>query len=129
MNNNFSFLYINISDQISFCNHNKPKTDELTQLFLSDTFSIDDLLYRKKVFSKCGRHVSKSSFTKIYKRNFVLSSKLCAIMVDKSYTQSLEDFVLSLCVNHLKFAMNVFWIMSSFAEETNNEFALKFLLL
>ena len=40
MNNNFSFLYINISDQISFCNHNKPKTDELTQLFLSDTFSI-----------------------------------------------------------------------------------------
>ena len=74
MNNNFSFLYINISDQISFCNHNKPKTDELTQLFLSDTFSIDDLLYRKKVFSKCGRHVSKSSFTKIYKRNFVLSS-------------------------------------------------------
>ena len=48
-------------------------------------------------------------------------------MVDKSYTQSLEDFVLSLCVNHLKFVMNVFWIMSSFAEETNNEFALKFL--
>ena len=43
MNNNFSYLYINISDQISFCNHNKPKTDELTQLFLSDTFSIDDL--------------------------------------------------------------------------------------
>ena len=53
--------------------------------------------------------------------------ELCAIMVDKSYTQSLEDFVLSLCVNHLKFVMNVFWIMSSFAEETNNEFALKFL--
>ena len=129
MNNNFSYLYINISDQISFCNHNKPKTDELTQLFLSDTFSIDDLLYyiaKKSSQSVVDMLVNLLSQRYIKETLFYLP-ELCDIMVDKSYTQSLEDFVLSLCVNHLKFVMNVFWIMSSFAEETNNEFALKFL--
>ena len=88
MNNNFSFLYINISDQISFCNHNKPKTDELTQLFLSDTFSIDDLLYyiaKKSSQSVVDMLVNLLSQRYIKETLFYLP-ELCAIMVDKSYT-------------------------------------------
>ena len=117
MNNNFSSLYINISQQISFLNQKKPKKDELTQLFFSDTFTIDTLLYyiEKKSSPSVVDMLVNLLSQRYLKETLFYLPELCSIMVDKSYTHSLEDFILSLCVNHLKFGMNVFWIMSSFA--------------
>lgn len=106
------------------------KLDSLTNLFLSENFTINLLLF----------YLDKSNSNSItdflvnllsskqykYERYFYLP-QICSILVNKSYTEPIEDFILNQCVNHIKFSLSVFWLISSFAEENINDFSIYFL--
>lgn len=120
-----------LSTKIQIDLNKKPnKLDSLTNLFLSENFTINLLLFyldksnTNSIIDFLVNLVSSKKYE--YERYFYLP-QICSILVNKPYTEPLEDFILEQCVNHIKFSLSVFWLISSFAEGNLNDFSIGFL--
>ena len=106
------------------------KLDSLTNLFLSENFTINLLLFYlgKSNSNSITDFLVNLLSSKQYKyESYFYLPQICSILVNKSYTEPIEDFILNQCVNHIKFSLSVFWLISSFAEENINDFSTYFL--
>jgi len=48
--------------------------------------------------------------------------QFCTVLREKTYTESLEKYLLEQCGNKMKFSLYVFWIISSYCQQGNKKF-------
>lgn len=53
---------------------------------------------------------------------FFYIPQFCTVLKEKSYTESLEKYLLEQCGNKMKFSLYVYWIISSYCHQGNQKF-------
>lgn len=91
----------------------------LYKMFNSDFFGMELLMYYLDIKTECG--ILDTLVNLIYKKYIHQSlfylPQLCIMFNYKTYTDSLECYILDRCVNQMKFSLQVTWLINSYVED------------
>ena len=91
----------------------------LYKMFISDVFGMDMVIIYLDIKNESGilDTLVNLMYNKYIHQSFFYLPQLCIMLNYKTYTDSLESYLLDRCINQMKFSLQVTWLANSYTED------------
>lgn len=98
------------------------------RLFISDLFDINLLIcyLDKKEDQGSIDYLVNKLHEKFINESYFYIPQLCTMITYKVYYESIENYLLERCVDHLKFTLKIHWLISSYIENADPKYRKKY---
>jgi hypothetical protein len=118
----------NILTTIKFNDERKDNIGSLLRLFVSDFFDINLLInyLDRKEDQGSIDYLVNNLHEKFINESYFYIPQLCTMITYKNYYESIENYLLERCVDHLKFTLKIHWLISSYIENADMKYRKKY---
>lgn len=91
----------------------------LYKMFISDVFGMEMVIIYLDIKNESGilDTLVNLMYNKYIHQSLFYLPQLCVMLNYKSYTESLEGYLLDRCINQMKFSLQVTWLVNSYSED------------